>query len=111
MAIAGLGMGVQSLYQCTKESVKVVETKTYEKTGVARALVLTDALLGVTLIVLGVLALYSIVPMPEGWAPVYAFSAIAAGTVNLLASALKACQAAKVQYVLCKTPVTVVNAT
>ena len=98
MAIAGIGMGVQRLYQCTKEEKNVIETPKYLESRLAQVLDITDALVGITLVVLGVLALYSIMPMPAGWAPIGAFSAISAGTVNILASALKACQACKTQY-------------
>ncbi len=100
MAIAGIGAGIQSLAQCRKEE-NIVKTSTYLETGLARALDVSDALLGITLIVLGVLALLNILPLPEGWGAAFAYGTMAAGAVNLLASAVKACQAGKLQYTEC----------
>lgn len=104
MAISGFGAGIQSLAQCFKKDTDFVPTKDYVKTGVAQALAVTDALVGVTLLVLGVLALLNILQLPEGWGAAFAYGAMAAGAVNLLASALSACQASKIQYEKCSEP-------
>ena len=104
MAIAGIGMGIHSLAQCGKEKSAVEKTSTFQKTNLAHVLNVTDALLGVTLLVVGVLTLLNYIPLPEGWPGPLAFTTMGAGAANLLASSLKACQSSKILYAECKKP-------
>ena len=93
MAIAGLGTFGHSAVQMCKQRGESTETHLNSKFG--HALNITDVLLSVTLIVLGVLALLNFVPMPEGWGAAFAYGALGAGTANLLSSFFNGYQSTK----------------
>ena len=102
MAISGFGAIAHSGVQLCKRENKQVETSKFLKTGTATALNVTDTLLGVTLVVLGILALLNILPLPASFGGQgLAYLAIGAGAVNILASLLRSYQGTKAALADC----------